>query len=330
MPVQLPVHLLTGFLGSGKTTLLASLVRSPAFCDTAVIINEYGEIGLDHMLVGRGEEVNTRLLESGCLCCALNGSLQNTLETLYYDREGGKVPRFDRVVIETSGLADPGPIINTLQADRIIAAHFRLASIIVTVDALEGARHLAEFVEAEAQLAIADKIVVTKTDRATGDQRAAVHAELRRRNPHAQVFDAPLSEGSTAAMMLPPSPGMPRILGGRSVPAADRLGDRVQSVHTAGNVCSCTFEVESPVSWSAYAAWISHVQSALAGNLLRAKGLLMIDSRARYAIQGVGCVFAPPEQIDFPTDLPCHLTLIGRNVTAAQLSLTSMHLGGMS
>lgn len=198
---MIPLFLLTGFLGSGKTTLLSRLIRSEGFRDTAVIINEFGAVGLDHVLVAKGEESRALLLDSGCLCCAMDGSLATTLERLYYDRERGEIPRFDRVVVETSGLAEPGPIVNALHVDRFMARRFTLAGIIVTVDALFGPRQLEEFVEASVQLAMADRIILTKIDLADGDKRDHAQAAIRAVNPHATLFEAAGGELEAAQLL---------------------------------------------------------------------------------------------------------------------------------
>ena len=160
---RIPVTLLTGFLGSGKTTLANRLLRRPSFANTAVIVNELGEIGLDHLLVERGDD-SVLLLDSGCLCCALQGGLRETLADLFVRRAAGSVPRFERVVIETTGVADPGPIANALVLDALLRAEFRLAAIVTTVDALHATRQLSEEPEAVRQIVLADVLIATKTD----------------------------------------------------------------------------------------------------------------------------------------------------------------------
>jgi G3E family GTPase len=159
----IPVTVLTGFLGSGKTTLANRFLRRPPFANTAVIVNELGEIGLDHLLVERGDD-SVLLLDSGCLCCALQGGLRETLADLFVRRAAGSVPRFERVVVETTGVADPGPIANALVLDALLRAEFRLAAIVTTVDALHATRQLTDEPEALRQVVLADVLIVTKTD----------------------------------------------------------------------------------------------------------------------------------------------------------------------
>ncbi len=158
-----PVNIITGFLGSGKTTLLQRLLRSPQLSDVAVLVNEFGEVGLDHHLL-QGVAESTLLLENGCLCCAVRGDLQKALRDLLSRRTRGDVPHFRRVVIETSGLADPAPIAYTLLSEAVLRHHFRLSGIVTTVDAVNGAAQLGDFAEAVKQVSMADRIVVTKTD----------------------------------------------------------------------------------------------------------------------------------------------------------------------
>jgi G3E family GTPase len=167
----IPVLLLTGFLGSGKTTLLGHLLRQPEFTRTAVIINEFGEIGLDHELVEKSDD-SVIALSTGCLCCKVRGDLVETLADLLQRRDAGTVPPFTRVVIETSGLADPAPILQTLMTDATIAERLVLGGVVTTVDAINGAATLARETISVKQVAVADRLVVTKSDLADAGQPA--------------------------------------------------------------------------------------------------------------------------------------------------------------
>src|SRR5215831_9075881 len=173
-----PGNIITGFLGSGKTTLLQRLLRSPDLRDVAVLVNEFGEVGLDHHLL-QGVAESTVLLGNGCLCCAVRGDLQRALRDLLSRRTRGDVPYFRRVVIETSGLADPAPIAYTLLSEAVLRHHFRLSGIVTTVDAVNGADQLERFPEAAKQIAMADRLVVTKTDLTDGQTPAPLRARLR-------------------------------------------------------------------------------------------------------------------------------------------------------
>ena len=158
-----PVTILTGFLGSGKTTLLNRAMRDPSMANTAVVINEFGEVGLDHMLAAQSDDT-IMVLENGCLCCTVFGDLVTTLNNLYHQREDGAIPRFDHVVIETSGLADPSPLIQAFLSDPTLAGLYRIGAVVATVDAVNGPHTLDEHIESVRQVALADQILITKLD----------------------------------------------------------------------------------------------------------------------------------------------------------------------
>src|SRR3954471_12981200 len=160
---RIPVTVVTGFLGSGKTTLIRELLRRPEGANTAVVINEYGEVGIDDALLRTSSDA-TVLLGNGCLCCTVRTDLQESLRALFADRARGAVPSFERVIIETSGLADPGPVLQTLASDRALGEEFHLQALVTVVDAVAGAGNLNQMPEARHQAALADRIVLTKTD----------------------------------------------------------------------------------------------------------------------------------------------------------------------
>ena len=185
-----PVTILTGFLGSGKTTLLNRALRDPSMANTAVVINEFGEVGLDHMLAARSDDT-IMVLENGCLCCTVFGDLVTTLNNLYHAREAGEIPRFDHVVIETSGLADPSPLIQAFLSDPTLAGLYRIGTVVATVDAVNGPGTLDNHVESVRQIALADHILITKCDlleqAGAKEAEAALVARLRRLNPAAEI-----------------------------------------------------------------------------------------------------------------------------------------------
>lgn len=191
-----PVTILTGFLGSGKTTLLNRALRDPGMTHTAVVINEFGEVGLDHALVTRSDDT-IMVLENGCLCCTVFGDLVTTLNRLYHAREAGEIPNFDRLVIETSGLADPAPVLQAFLSDPTLAGLYRVGAIIAIVDAVNGPGTLDTHIEAVRQVALADHILITKRELLAADQAETVATELverlRRLNPAARITwsDAP-------------------------------------------------------------------------------------------------------------------------------------------
>ena len=160
---SIPVNEITGFLGSGKTTLLQRLLAAPGLADTAVLVNEFGEVGLDHHLLQRLDD-EIVLLQSGCLCCTIRGDLSGAMRDLYSRRERGEIRPFRRLVVETTGLADPVPILSTVMAEPVLRHHFRLGNVVTTVDAVNGLMHLERQEESAKQAAVADRIVITKAD----------------------------------------------------------------------------------------------------------------------------------------------------------------------
>lgn len=294
----LPVYLLTGFLGSGKTTLLSRLIHKVEFSDTAVIINEFGEVGLDHVLVGQSTDEDIVLLDSGCLCCVMNSSLQDSLESLYYRRLRAEIPAFSRVVIETSGLAEPSTIINTLSGDASVTRHYYLAGVITAVDGLHGLRAVESFREAATQVAVADKLILTKTDLIDPTAQEAIIAQLRTHNALAPITWATATNSGQEQHFfdqLAPT-------GSR---AATAISHSTQPTHRMTplshvlkyGIASYLFRLPEPVRWSHYARWVSYLQKNCGDKLLRVKGVLTLEDGQSYAIHGVHHVFSPPDQL---------------------------------
>ncbi len=184
-----PTTLLTGFLGSGKTTLLNRLLQHPSMGETAVLINEFGAISIDHLLVREASE-NMIVMSNGCICCSVAGDMVTALRELYFKRANGEVPMFKRVVIETTGLADPAPIMHTLIEMPLVAARYSLSGIVVTVDAAHGMKQLDDHVESVKQVAVADRIVITKTDLAAAHETEKLRARIASLNPGATIVEA--------------------------------------------------------------------------------------------------------------------------------------------
>ena len=281
-----PVTVLTGFLGSGKTTLLNGLLRQQALGDTAVIINEFGEIGLDHLLVERvdGEMV---LLQSGCICCTIRSDLEAALRKLLAARDAGTIPSFRRVMIETTGLADPAPIMQMLIANPLVAHFCTLGGVVATVDAPYGARHIAEMREARKQVALADRIVLTKLDLAA-QERPALEATLRSLNRGAPIVAA--DRGAVAAA---------EVMCARSATARvpEEIHDHAEHAHSH-DARSFVLTADAPLDWLALQSWLAQVRSSFGAQLLRVKGILNLQGEAApVVVHGVHHIFHPPVQL---------------------------------
>lgn len=319
-----PVHLLTGYLGSGKTTLLSRLLRQPALADTAVVINELGEVGLDHVLVDRGSEEDVVLLDSGCLCCALGNSLQETLESLHFRRERGELPPFARVVVETTGVADPGPIAVTLSLDHAIARHYRLGSIATVVDAAHGITHLDRFPEARRQVAMADRIVVSKGDLVDAAAIARLESRLRALNPHAPFLRA--IAGDVGANEVFADAHFPRA----ALPDEHRHAEHDHDHLAEQGIATTTVRLPLPLSWPRYAAFVQWSQRVLGDGLLRMKGAVHMEDGEARALHGVLRMFSTPQSLP---SLPVEfgegvVVLVTQGVTPATLNEARQRLTG--
>jgi G3E family GTPase len=298
-PVFIPVNLITGFLGSGKTTLLQRLLGHPALADTAVLINEFGEIGLDHHLLERIDDTMV-LLQSGCLCCTIRGELSAAIKDLHAKRERGEVPRFRRLVVESTGLADPFPILSTVQADPVLRHHFRLGNVITTVDAVNGMAQLARQPECTKQVAVADRLVLTKTDLADAATATALSARLRRLNPSAplsRAAEAPLDVEALLSHDLFATAGRSeaarRWFAAEVAPCEDEPAhDRNRHDET---IHAFAFTFDGPLDWTLFGLWLTMLLNRHGEKLLRVKGILNVaGSPAPVAVHGVQHLVHPP------------------------------------
>jgi G3E family GTPase len=292
----IPVHIVTGFLGAGKTTLLNRLLRDPALADALVIVNEWGEIGLDHLLVERAEG-DVLLLASGCLCCSLRGDLVEALERLLARRDSGLIKPFSRIVIETTGLADPAPILHALAADPALAGRLALASIVTLADAVNGEETLSARAEARRQVAVADWLLISKSDLAAGAERvSAVRQKLRALNPR-----APLREGAgqfSIEEFL--------IVARRDLSAeADNLQPtpsgrfRAEEAPHSPAIRTHLLRWPTPIAWRDAAQFVDLIAGQFGARLLRVKGLIALadDPGKPLLIQGAQHVFHPPRRL---------------------------------
>ncbi|GJD51731.1 P-loop guanosine triphosphatase YjiA [Methylobacterium crusticola] len=312
MTAPTPVTLLTGFLGAGKTTLLARLLAWPALRDTAVLINEFGEVGLDHLLVAPlvGE---VALLRGGCVCCSIRGDLKAALVDLHDRRRRGLVPPFRRVVLETTGLADPGPAVATLVADPMLRHAFAPGAVVTVVDAVNGARTLDTSAEAVRQVAAADRLVLSKTDLAPADAAAALVARLAGLNPLASCLPLTLADVPEAALLTDD----PRT---RAAEAARWLCAAVPDA-PHGAVRAVLIE-SGPVDWTRFGLWLGMLLNRHGDRILRLKGLVAVAGVATpVVVQGVQHLIHPPRHLDAWPDgaARTRLMLIARDVDPALL-----------
>ena len=312
---RLPIHVITGFLGSGKTTLLNQLLHQPRMQHTVVIVNEFGEISLDHLLVKATTE-DMMILEGGCVCCSVRSDLLNTLEDLFHKRERQEIPEFEQVLVETTGLADPAPILRTLINDPFIATHYRLEVVVTTVDALYGAQQQDEFDESAKQVALANHLILTKIDLVDTSELGALKQRLRRSNPIALIHEANLNQNMIDATTLFNTSyynnQTQQLDVARWLQANVYIEHQQQTLndehhfdrkkksnrHDAYIKTFC-IEHSEPLHWLTLERWIQQLTRLRGKDLLRVKGIAYTyESDLPVIIQGVQHIFQPPTTLD--------------------------------
>ena len=297
----IPVNVLTGALGSGKTTLLKALLRAPRLNRTMVLVNELGEVGIDHHLVEHASE-STLLLENGCLCCAMRDDLKTALKTLHSRRDRGEIPRYERVVVETTGVADPVPIAYTLLAEPVLQHHYRLGNVVTVVDAVNAPAQLDRFMESVKQVALADRLVVSKLDLAGPEVLEALRPRLAAFNPDAPILTADAPDLDPVDLLIAgihdrqsKSREVERWL--RSTGDA-AMGSGGQGSHATA-ITACCFTFDSVLDWTAFGVWMSMLLHRHGDRVLRMKGLLNVAGvPGPVLVNGVQHLVHPPAHLD--------------------------------
>lgn len=316
---RIPVTIITGFLGAGKSTLLNRILKDPATSDTAVIINEFGEVGIDNLLVESSGDTLVQL-SNGCLCCTVRGELIDTLASLMDAMQTGRMTPIRRVVIETTGLADPAPVMQSVMGHPAMAQNFELNGVITVVDAVNGSSTLERHVEAVKQVAVADRLIVSKSGMATREQLLDLHARLDRLNPRAVRMDGDAPEAATAAVLqnglYDPT---------TKIADVDRwLRDEMASSHHAhdqdhhhhhhdhghhhhhhdvnrhgADIRSFSILHDRPIDPAAIEMFIDLLRSAHGEKLLRMKAIVALsDNPDRpLVLHGVQSIFHPPQRL---------------------------------
>jgi G3E family GTPase len=314
---RIAVSIVTGFLGSGKSTLINKLLKRPDMNRVAVIVNEFGEQSVDHDLIEVSSE-QMMLLNNGCLCCVLRGDLQETLRDLFVKRRTGEIIDFDRVVIETTGLADPAPVMQTLMSDTMLQGQYRLDCVVSLADAVNGIGQLDTMQEPVKQAALADRIVITKSDLVDEAAVRALEARLRELNPNAPMKRAVNGEIDLAFLVdVGLTSSRSRLEDVERWMGAEPHDEHGHVHRHDASVTSFSLRYDKPFTWSAFSQCMEVLTALRGPDLLRVKGLVNVEGHnGPLVVQGVQHLFHPPiELADWPSaDRASRLVFITRGI----------------
>lgn len=338
----IPVTVLTGFLGSGKTTVLNHLLRQPGMDGVVAIINEFGEVGLDHLLVETSEE-RFALLDNGCVCCSVREDLVTLLGELSARETRRDIPPIRRILIETTGLADPVPVLHTLMTAPSIVARYRIDGVVVTVDAVNAVRSLDNHAEAVKQVAVADRILLTKADLVDAESLAAVGRRISLINPTVPVVR--VNHGCVEAErvlesgLFAPEARSEQVAGwfataAKATAAQSHLSSHHEHHVHCQDVSSFSLVVREPIRWAAFSRWLDYVAALKGDELLRFKGLINVADRPQgpVVVHAVQHVLHPPIPMDaWPSeDRSSRLVFIVRDISADAVERTLARFGEIS
>jgi G3E family GTPase len=344
---RIPVTLITGYLGSGKTTLISKLVKRHEMNRVAVVINEIGEIGIDHDLVTQSSE-NISLLANGCICCSVRTDMQETLRELFAQRRAGLMIDFDRVIIETTGLADPAPVIQTLVSDTLLAAQFRLDGVVTLVDAVNGPHVIQGQSEAVKQIALADRLFISKSDLAKAETQRSLEQSIRGINQRAPISFIVNGEVEPRELMniglssAKAGPATLSFLGESLEIDADLTSGHLQGVDSEPylvaklarhdrSIKTISLRFEAPFTWVNFSSALDLLATLRGPDLLRVKGIVNVDGKP-VVVQGVQHIFHPPVTLDrWPSsDQASRLVFIARNISGESIRQLFQAVGAIT
>jgi len=344
---RITANVLTGFLGAGKTSLLKRLLALPSLAGTAVIINEFGEVGLDHLLVEAIDD-DIVLLKSGCICCNIRTDLKDALLSLFERSRSGEIPAFSRIAIETTGIADPAPIVATLSADPMLRHHFRVGNIVTVVDVPNGMTNLEAYAESQRQVAVADRLIVSKSDIAPEEDTARLRARLEALNPAAEILeldetmqpedalfvrdihDIEARGQEVARWLQAEAPSHEHGHHGHAHPHAH---GHDHDVNRHGDIRAFVLTGEAPLSWPRFGLWLSMLLNRHGGEILRLKGLLDIEgNESPVVIQGVQHLIHKPMHLErWPDGVSgTHIVVIAKGLDPALVERSFRAFNGLA